>query len=202
MSFNFPRLFINLSFALALTVLGLLAGCNRPPVAENPGPLRLLNLEDRRVDPFERKDAKATVFLFMLSDCPVSNRYAPEIKRLYQKYSLQEVDFFLIYPDPSATVKDIRIHLDEYGHECDVLRDPQHKLVQLTRASITPEAVVFAPGQEMVYRGRIDDRFPKFGVSREPSTHELEDVLEALVQGTAVEFSTTEAIGCKIADLK
>ena len=75
-------------------------------------------------------------------------------------------------------------------------------MVALTGASITPEAAVFSSDGTMVYLGRIDDRFPQFGVSRNPATHELEDVLQALTTGNSVTPAKTQAIGCYIIDLK
>ena len=53
--------------------------------------LRLLDLEGREVDPFQQTDARATVFLFTRTDCPISNRYAPEILGLQAKFQSDNV---------------------------------------------------------------------------------------------------------------
>ena len=83
-----------------------------------------------------------------------------------------------------------------------VLTDPGHVLVKRSRAEITPEAAVFLDGK-LVYHGRIDDRFVSFGKARpEPTQHDLEKVLEAVVSGKAAPESTAPGVGCYISDLK
>ena len=45
--------------------------------------LRLYDSNNQLVDPFRTPPGTtATVFLFTSSDCPVSNRYAPEFRRV------------------------------------------------------------------------------------------------------------------------
>ena len=41
-----------------------------------------------------------TVLIFVSTDCPVSNRYAPEITRLLEEFSPRGVRFQLVYPNP------------------------------------------------------------------------------------------------------
>ena len=165
--------------------------------------LRLLDLEGREVDPFQQTDARATVFLFTRTDCPISNRYAPEILRLQAKFKSDNVRFWLVYPDPDESVKAIREHVKEYGYPLGVLRDPQHRLVTKTQVKVTPEVAVFVPGRRMVYRGRIDDRYVDFGKARaKPTQHDLEQALQAILEGRPVERAITRAVGCFIPDLQ
>lgn len=166
-------------------------------------PLRLLDLADNEVNPFQETNTAITLFLFTRTDCPISNRYAPEIRRLYDKFSPQNVIFWLVYLDPDETVETIRQHIADYSYPCAALRDPQHTLVKMTGARVTPEAAVFVAERKMVYRGRIDDRYVDFGKARAaPTTHDLEQALEAVLSGNPVAESTTSAVGCYIADLK
>lgn len=162
----------------------------------------LLDLDNRPVDPFQNSSAKAQVFLFLRSDCPISNRYAPELRRLVERFSSQGIDFFLVYPDPDSPAAAVREHLKEYGYTSSALRDPRHRLVALTGARVTPEAAVFV-NRRMVYRGRIDDRYVAFGKMRPaPTARDLEETLAAVLNGEKLTPRTTEAVGCYIADLK
>jgi len=169
---------------------------------ETTAPLLLPDLDGSRVNPLSG-DAKATVFLFTRSDCPISNRYAPEVGRLHERFSRLDVEFWLVYLDPDETTETIRRHMKEYGYRLGALRDPGHELVRRTGAKVTPEAVVFDGSGAMVYRGRIDDRYTAFGKARVAATrHDLEDALLAVLDGRPVRESTTKAVGCFIADLK
>src|SRR6478672_9747263 len=53
------------------------------------------DLDGRPVDPFARNAKRGTVLLFITNDCPISNAYAPEVKRLCDAYMPQRIDFYL-----------------------------------------------------------------------------------------------------------
>jgi len=167
--------------------------------------LSLLDLEGKSVTPLADSGAKAVVFIFTRADCPISNRYAPEVRRLSASFASEKVKFWLVYPDADAPPDAIRRHIKEYNYNCEALRDPRHELVKATGVSVTPEAAVFVfnrSGARLIYRGRIDDQYAAFGKHRPaPAVRDLEDVLTAVVKGAAVEFKTTPAVGCYISDL-
>ncbi len=176
----------------------LLLSCATPPSAPD---LKLLDLDGNEVDPLQ-SDA-VSVFVFTRTDCPISNRYAPEIRRIYERFEPQGVAFWLVYVDPDESAEVIRGHLADYAYPLPALRDPRHALVSLTGASVTPEAAVFVGPERMIYRGRIDDWYVDFGKSRAAATrHDLQDVLQALLDGHDVTPSTTPTVGCFIADLE
>lgn len=190
-----------LALRAALAILSLSgASC----AGGGPAPPRLLTLEGRAVDPFADLRGRIAVFLFTRTDCPISNRYAPEVRRLYGRFADRGVSFRLVYVDPAQGPDEIRSHVDEYGYPMPALRDPGHALVALAGVRVTPEAAVFASSgkeRELVYRGRIDDWYVDFGKRREPSSHDLEVALESLLAGRAVPRARTRAVGCFIADL-
>jgi len=140
----------------------------------------------------------AIVLLFIRSDCPISNRYAPEIERIYAKYSPQKVDFHLIYTEADLTRAAMEHHREEYGYKIPGERDAGHVYVKRAGVRITPEAAVFVDGN-LVYRGRIDDRFVDFGKTRaEAEHHDLDEVLAAVMAGKTPSFRETKSIGCAI----
>ena len=163
--------------------------------------LNLTSLSGERVDPLADADP-ASVFLFMRSDCPISNRYAPELRRLHESFSPRGVRFWFVYVDPQEQAESIRRHAKEYQVPGEILRDSHHDLVRLTGARVTPEAAVFDSGGKLVYRGRIDDRYPDFGKARaRPNRRDLSLALESVLQGEPVAEPETRAVGCFIADL-
>jgi peroxiredoxin len=192
----------NLRFPLSVAAILLVAVavCADEPAATG---LRLPDLDGRQIEPLRAKDAKAIVFIFIRTDCPLSNRYAPEVRRLNDKFGKSGVRFWLVYPDQGESGEIIRNHIKEYEYRLSALRDPEHKLVKITGAQVTPEAAVFLRGGRMVYRGRIDDRYVALGKARPaPSTRDLEQVLEAILEGKKVTNKITPAIGCFIPDLR
>ena len=127
----------------------MLVGCR-------PDPPKALDLAGNPVDPFVNR-APVVVLLFVQTDCPISNRYAPTIARLHARFEPQGVAFYLVYPDRREDADAIRRHGREYDLPGQALRDVQHALVKRVGASVTPEAVVLGARGNIVYRGRIDD---------------------------------------------
>ncbi|MCI0418062.1 MAG: redoxin domain-containing protein [Acidobacteria bacterium] len=163
---------------------------------------RLLLLLAMQPDLFSPHGEKAVVLLFVRTDCPVSNRYAPELQRIYQKYSTRGVDFWLLYPESGLTAAAMEKHRREYGYTVPALLDVRHQHVTRARARVTPEAAVFVRGQ-LVYRGRVDDRYVDIGTARPAATrHDLEDVLAAVAAGKSVRQRETKAVGCAIENLQ
>lgn len=140
------------------------------------------------------------VLVFTTTDCPVSNRYAPEIQRLAVKFS-GKAKFVLVYPVPADSPDVIREHHKKFGYSIESLRDTRHELVKRTGVTVTPEVAVMA-GERLVYRGRIDDRYIELGRDRiKPTRHDLEDALHAVIAGTPIAQNETRAIGCFLPDL-
>ena len=164
-------------------------------------------LDGAAVDALSQPAAsKAVVYIFTTTDCPISNRYAPEIQRLERTFAPQGVVFRLIYPGKLDTDAAIRDHVKAFAYEgpastVQPMRDTAFALVKHTGATITPEAVVMVNGS-VVYRGRIDDRYVELGVERPAATtHDLSDALTAVLAGRPVAQARTQAVGCFIADL-
>jgi peroxiredoxin len=168
-------------------------------------PAQVADLNGKAADPFAAVNGvkpAVVVLIFLRSDCPVSNRYAPEIQRLAAAYSSQGVQFWLVYPDASDAKDNVAQNVRDYGYKLPVLRDPSHTLVKLAHAEVMPEAAVFLNGK-LVYHGRVDDRVAAFGVSRQqPTTHDLEDALRAAVQGHLPDEASAAGVGCYISDIR
>ena len=144
---------------------------------------------------------KAVVLLFIRSDYPISNRYAPELERLAREYSPGGIEFRLVYTEAGITAAAIERHRKEYGYSIPGLLDGDRSYVRRAHARITPEAAVFIRG-ELVYRGRIDDRTVDLGKTRrEASRRDLDELLAAITAGKTVAFRETKAVGCAIEDL-
>jgi hypothetical protein len=161
-----------------------------------------LDLSGRQANPFAMAAGKPLVLIFVRTDCPVSNRYAPTIQALNAKYS-SEALVVLVYPDKAETAPTIEKHLHEYGYTITALRDTQHDLVKISEVSITPEAAVFNGKGELIYHGRIDNWYKDFGHARPaPTTHELDDAVRAALGSAHAAPASVGGVGCYISDLQ
>jgi thiol-disulfide isomerase/thioredoxin len=166
--------------------------------AQNTG----FDLAGNPVDPLKAAGGSLVVLVFVRTDCPVSNRYAPTIQKLSAEHAGKAV-FWLVYPSKSESAEAIRKHGREYGYKIPALRDPQHVLVKESQVQITPEVAVFDAGKRLVYHGRIDNLYEDIGRARSAATtHELEDAILAALSGKSLAVDATHGVGCYISDLE
>jgi peroxiredoxin len=160
------------------------------------------NLDGKTVDPFKLSGGRVVVLLFIRTDCPVSNRYAPTLQKLHETFH-GKADFWLVYPDTTESAARIRAHDEEFHLSIPALRDVHRELVKRSHATITPEAAVFDASAKLVYHGRIDNWYEDFGRSRSaPTTQELEDAIRNTLDGKTTLPDHADAVGCYISDLK
>ncbi len=187
---------------LATTVLTFLG---RGALASDALPVSVnrsaFDLEGHSVNPLEFTNF-ATVLIFVGIDCPISNKYSPEIHRLRSLFENQGVAFWMIYPDSDARPDEIRKHARAFDLGNKILRDPNHFLVKMAQATVTPQAAIFDRNRDLVYCGRIDDRYVALGKERIQATRkDLEINLNLLVKGEPIVQKRTKSIGCQIPDL-
>src|SRR5690349_3462307 len=127
------------------------------------------HLDGTPADPFREASGKPIVLVFVRTDCPISNRYAPLIQRISGQYA-GKAGFWLVYLGKTASAETIRRHESEYGYKLAALRDPQHALVAQAQAQVTPEAAVFDATHRLLYHGRIANWYEDPGHSRPAAT--------------------------------
>lgn len=150
-----------------------------------------------------RDNGKVHVLLFVRTDCPITNRYAPELRRISDEFAPSPVDFFLVYSGATETASNVEEHIRQYRFPGTALLDPKHELARRAQATVAPEAAVFDRSGRLVYLGRIDDRWISFGRSRpEPTVHDLEAALKTALSGNTPRESRTRAIGCSLEDVR
>jgi hypothetical protein len=171
-------------------------------VIDKDVPPALTDMHGTEQQPFKVSDAVATVLVFTLQDCPIANSYIPTLNKLAEEYGPRGIHMLLVHVDPQLSNDTARTHAEEYQIKAPVVIDRQHAWVDRTGATKSPEVAVLSPAGEIVYSGRIDDRYFDLGKRRTHVTaHDLRDAIEAILAGRAVSRSKTEAVGCFIPPL-
>jgi hypothetical protein len=177
---------------LALVSIALTAGS----LAGSPA---IRDIDGRLHRPFEAAD-QLSVLLFVTSDCPIANGYAPEIQSVCAAYASRGVRCLLLYEDARIDPAAVRIHLDAYRYTgVAAAVDGDRAIARAASASITPEAVVVDRAGTIRYRGRIDNLYADLGRRRHSATvHDLRNAIDAVLSGRPVVTTRTEALGCYI----
>jgi hypothetical protein len=164
-----------------------------------------VDLNGRPVTELAPPGAQAVVLFFAASDCPVSNRYIPEIERLTKQFEPLGVKVWFVYPNPGDNPNVVRAHDREYSITASTALDNTQSLTRMAQVTTTPEAAVFVPRNgalREVYRGRIDDRYLSLGTERPQATHhDLEEAIRAVLAGKLVPQPGGPPVGCSIVTL-
>jgi AhpC/TSA family len=165
-----------------------------------------IDLTGRPVTQLAPAGARAVVLYFAASDCPISNRYIPEIQRLTKQFEPLGVRVWFVYPNPGDNAQVVRAHNAEFAITGSTALDTAQSLTQMAHATVTPEAAVFVPQDgklQEVYRGRIDDRYLALDTERPQATHhDLEEAIRAVLAGKPVPRPGGPPVGCSIVPLR
>jgi hypothetical protein len=189
-------------FFLFLLVAGVLAETRLPGVLLKPDAADAMNVRDvdgRSWTPLAPAPGQNHLLFFVATDCPISNRYVPQITRLCRDYQPRGVRCFTIYPE-AVDAGAVKRHRQEYGIDAAIpaILDRDHRLVAAVGPRVTPEAAIYSAAGRR-YRGRIDNWYIDVGRSRrEPTQPDLRLALDASLAGRSIERTETEAIGCVI----
>ena len=195
-------------FLASISLLSALSACDRQEnvsaarmTDSAPKALMLVDSQDQTYSPLTDAEGRTTVLLFLMKDCPVANASAPEIARLAAEFIPRGVRFLGVYA--TETAAEISAHVREYGLNFPGLLDTQGELAGTAGATRVPEAAVFSPAGKLLYRGRIDDRAVRPGITKPvPTRQDLRLALEAVLAGKSPDPKYTETIGCYLPDAK
>lgn len=155
------------------------------------------------VDQLAPADAQVLVLFFVASDCPISNRTFPEMRRLRETYAARGASFWYVYPNSNETAQSMAAHQRDYDPDGRAILAPGPEIVRLAHAYATPEIAVLkragATGWKVAYAGRVDNRYVRFGLERPQATERFgEDAIAAVLAGRAPKPATGTLVGCAI----
>ncbi len=162
--------------------------------------LTVRDIDGRAWQPLAPAPGAIHVPVFVASDCPVSNHYAPEIDRIAAEVPARSVQFFLVYAEPRITPTAVRAHVRDFHPRLDApaIIDTGFALTSAAGATVTPEVAVLTSAGR-AYRGRIDDLYVAAGQMRSAARqHDLRDAIAAVLNGRPVVPATTPPVGCFI----
>ena len=138
--------------------------------------------------------SKATVILFVATQCPVSNAYNERMEKLAKDYSAKGVRFVGVNSNKQESSEEIASHSKEHGFTFPVLKDKGNVIADKLGAKVTPEIYVVNAKGELAYHGQIDNSQNESKVKERPAAA----ALDAILAGKSVKQSDVAAFGCSI----
>lgn len=180
---------------MRLLLIGLLA------LAATPGSSVVVrDVDGRSLTLLASAAGKTELLIFVNTECPISNRYAPEISRICGDYRARGVGCVLVYPDKTTTATAVTKHRQDFSLApgAPAVIDRDLALTTAVDATVTPEAAIYT-SSGLAYRGRIDDLYADVGQARRAATvHDVRAALDAIIAGKHVPMARTEPVGCTI----
>lgn len=182
----------------ALLVASRAHAADAPKVGDTVGKLKFTDTRSLPRTLADFGTPKAVVFAFVNTTCPLAQRYVPTLNALEKEYRDKGVQFVAVNADDGDTLIAAASHAVKYDIAFPVVKDFGGACAKALGATRTPEVVALDAERRIRYRGRIDDQFRLGGNRKEPTTHELRDALDALLNGKEVAVKETEVDGCPI----
>ncbi len=141
----------------------------------------------------------AVALVFMTSECPISRQYVPELNRLAESLDDSRVKFLGVVYEPQLNRAAAVKFRDTFNVAFPLLFDASGELAATLGPTHVPEAFVLDRHAQVVYQGRIDNRYGELGKRRpEATTHDLADAIDSVLNGKPIEVAKTKAVGCPI----
>ena len=147
----------------------------------------------------EPKEKYLNVIVFADTECPITQSYMPELKKMSEEYRSKNVHFKSVFPVYTVTDPEIKNFLKKYDIVFPGYADKEHRIVRKYHAKVMPEVVLIDANGQVLYQGAIDNWYAGLGRNRpKPTEFYLRNAIEATLNGNLIQTKKTEAIGCLI----
>lgn len=142
-----------------------------------------------------KSDSKATVIIFMSTECPFVQPYTDRLIKLSDEFSSQGIVIWGINSNKTEPVEEVMNHAKEKGYNFPVLKDNDNIVASQFGAARTPEVFVIDNStMTLIYHGRIDDNKE----AEKVTSNDLQNALNDFLAGKAITVNQTKAFGCSI----
>lgn len=146
-----------------------------------------------------RLDQPKEIAVFIGLDCPISQKYISRLNEIYDQYKNKPDHKWTFIVPEAVSKKRVNNFIKEFNVKFPLQSD--NSMLLSTKhfgAQLTPQ-VVIKMGDEIIYKGAIDNWFYELGRYRLVVTeHYLIDALESVLKNEYPKIRETETIGCFI----
>jgi peroxiredoxin len=163
----------------------------------------LKNVDGKMVSLKSNEKAKGYILVFTCNTCPYSKMYEDRIIALHNKYADKGYPVLAIQPNdagksPGDSFPKMQERAKEKGFPFPYVIDETQEITEAYGATNTPHVYVLSKESgdfKVVYIGAIDNNSRNAGAA---TRRYVEEAVDALSAGNAIETTDTKAIGCTI----
>ena len=161
-----------------------------------------LNFTDIDKKNYQVKQNKLNVFIFLDTECPISQRYTSTLVKIKNELDYlypKSIAFYTVFPTKGATSTEIRAFNDKFHLNYPSLLDSHHLFTNMFNATITPEVFVVNQSGKLEYQGAIDNWYYQLGKARaKADSLYLKNAILSVFTKKKVDPNLTKAVGCDI----
>ena len=175
---------------------------NRPgrndvtPEVSDPGSLMDLRGAKRQLGALGGD--RGLVCCFLGVDCPVTEAYVDDLRRLHEEFSARGVAVVAIYSGASDHMNRVAAHALDCEFPFDVLIDRYQRMARNLGVERTPTFCLVDANRRLRYVGRFDDRFISEHQQQTPESADLRQAIEAVISQQDPPIARTVANGSPI----
>jgi len=138
---------------------------------------------------------KATVIIFMSTECPFVQPYTERLINLNNEFSSKGISLWGINSNKTEPTEEVINHAKTKNYNFPIIKDMNNVVADQFGAARTPEVfVIDNSNMTLVYHGRIDDNKEASKVT----SNDLENALNEFLAGKQISNTLTKAFGCGI----
>lgn len=142
-----------------------------------------------------KSGAKATVIIFLSTECPFVQPYTERLNQLNSEFAPKGIAIWGINSNKTEPVEEVKNHAAEKEYNFPVLKDNNNVVADLFNAERTPEVFVIDNStMKLLYHGRIDDNKDASSVT----SNDLQNALNEFISGVEITNKENKAFGCTI----
>lgn len=145
-------------------------------------------------------NSQTFLLLFLDTECPMCQKYTLKINQIDSVCKANQIPLYGVFTAKNIKKDEISFFKSKYKLKLEILIDTKLAIAKGLKASTTPEVFLLSRvGEEILYRGLIDNWFYMLGRSRKEATvHYLLDAIDSYLKNKEISLKKTTPIGCLI----
>ncbi|HEX9511628.1 MAG TPA: redoxin domain-containing protein [Puia sp.] len=140
------------------------------------------------------------LFIFLSPECPLCQNYTKVLNQLNIQYA-GKIKIYGIIPGKTYKPSEIAAFAEKYKIGYPLLTDESFSLSHYLQATVTPEAILLGPENQLLYKGAIDNWYKALGKARIRVTENyLQDAIDHALRQEPSPIKRTTPVGCSIND--
>lgn len=162
--------------------------------------VKMKNVDGRMLSLSEIAGKQGTLVIFGCHHCPFFKAWESRIAKIGNDCQKQGIGVMLINANDVAAIPEdgfefMQKQAQAGGFAFPYVMDDTSDIARAFGATRTPEVFLFDSAGQLAYHGAVDDNTYK---PDQVQKHYLQDAIDALVAGKAIELKETASVGCTI----